>query len=245
MKKFFQFFLFLMAFQLEVRVRASGDLLQSPDGCLKSKEFCSIQATHENFHYKTSSLNLHMGASSVMQRSSNDTWKLVSGYAWIQQGKSLTLETLFATMKAPTGEYWVIDKGDRIIVRNVNADLTVEFRDGKKLQVPEGFEFWVGGLNTLGKSEYGMIEPINIKDHLSLWKNLFQGSKEDFVAAVQKQKHQWGDLVEKSSEIYRASADRQIASVQNAEKRRVEKARQEEAQRQKVRQLFYERTFFR
>ncbi|MNL19466.1 hypothetical protein D3C87_1406660 [compost metagenome] len=245
MKKFSRLFIFLMAFQMEVRVRASGDLLQSPDGCLKTKDFCSVQASQDHFHYVGKSLKLHMGKASVIQRASDDNWKLVSGYVWIEQGKTLTLDTVYATLKAPVGEYWVIDKGDRIVVRNINADLTVEFRDGKKMEVPEGFEFWVGGLNTRGVSEYGMIEPIEIKNHLSLWKSLYQGSKEDFLAAVQKQKINWGDLVEKSSQIYRQSADRQIASVERSAQLKADKERREEQQRQKVRQLFYDRTFKR
>jgi hypothetical protein len=245
MKKFSRLLIFILAFQVEVRVRASGDLLQNPENCLKTQEFCAIQANHKNFHYDETSTKLHMESSSVAQRLSENNWKFVSGALWVEQGKKLTIETLYATMKAPVGQYWVIEKNDRIVIRNINADLTVVFRDGKKMDVPEGFEFWVGGINSRGVSEYGMIQPINIRDHLPLWQSLFQGSKEEFISAVRKQKENWGDLVEVSSQIYRKSADRQIASVERAAQVKAEKARRTEAGYEKIRKLFYERTFNR
>ncbi len=169
--------IFLLAFQMEVRVRASGDVLQQPSACLKSQETCAIQVVGEGFHLVQDSFKLHAAEGTALVRLSKKQWRLVKGTLWLEEGRNLEIETLFGSMQASQGQYWVLEQGSRIVVRNINADLKVTLRDGKKLEVPDGFEFWMGGVNSKNRSEYGMVQPIEMKDHLPLWKSLYRGSK--------------------------------------------------------------------
>ncbi|WP_413942647.1 hypothetical protein [Bdellovibrio sp. HCB-162] len=245
MKKWVRLALFLLAFQMEVRVRASGEVMQQPSACLKSKETCAIQVTGSGFHLLQDSLKIHASEGATLVRLSNTQWRFVKGALWIEKGANVEVETLYGSLKASQGQYWVVEQGDQVLIRNVDATLTVTLRDGKSLEVPEGFEFWISGMNSKGVSSYGMIQPIDMKNHLPLWNSLYRGSKEDFVKEVTHLRANWGDLTEKSSLIYKTVVQREIAS-ELAKQKIVEKKKQRlEAERRQVKELYRQRVFER
>ncbi|MGE5085453.1 MAG: hypothetical protein ACM3MG_04075 [Bacillota bacterium] len=245
MKKVIRGLIFLMAFQMEVRVRASADILEQPAACLKSIETCAIHVANGGFHLKQDGLKLHSTESSTLMRLSQDQWRLVRGTVWVEEASGVGFETPYANVKALHGGYWLISHKDKVLIRNINADLVVELRDGKKLEVPTGFEFWVAGINSDGRNEFGMIQPVKISEHLRLWNSLYQGSKEDFKKEVAQLKENWSDLVGKSSVIYQQIVDRKLASAAEERRNEEKKKRQAEAERQKTRELIYQRAFER
>lgn len=245
MKKGIRFLIFLLAFQMEVRVRAAGDVLQQPSACLKSKETCAIHVTGPAFHLRRDDFSIHANENSTLMRLSLKQWRLVKGTMWVEKSAGVEVETPYANLKAPQGQYWLIEKGSQIVVRNIDADLQVVLRDGRKLEVPAGFEFWVSGINSKGQTEYGMIRPIEMKEHLPLWNSLYSGTKEGFVKEVQNLKENWGDLTEKSAFIYQAVVERKLASVAESQRQVEEKKRQQAADLQKMKSFYFQRTFER
>ncbi len=245
MKKVFRFLIFLLAFQMEVRVRASGDVLQQPVACLKSKETCALHVTGPVFHLRRDELSLHAKENSTLMRVSASQWRLLKGTLWVEKSAGVDIETPYATVSAPQGQYWLIERGSQIVVRNIDADLHVVLRDGKKLEVPAGFEFWISGINSKAQSEYGMIRPIDMKEHLPLWNALYSGTKENFVKEVKHLKENWGDLAEKSAFIYQAATERKLASIAESQRQAEEKSRQQAAERQKLKSIYFQRTFER
>lgn len=245
MKYGIRFLIFLMAFQLEVRVRAAAEYIEQPARCLQSQEACSIQSVGEAFHLEQNSLKLHAQPGSLLVRHSLQNWRLVKGVMWIERADDIEVETLYGNIRSSKGGFWILDQGDQVLVRNIGAQVEVRLRDGKALSLPEGFQFWMKGLNSAGVSEYGMLEPIDVADHLVRWNSLYRGSKESFVKEAQLLKQQWPLWVEKGSLIYQSLAERNIASV--FEKRKQEKASQVRLieERRRMKQLFHERVFQR
>ncbi|WP_413581468.1 hypothetical protein [Bdellovibrio sp. HCB288] len=245
MKKFFQIFMFLLAFQVEVRVRASADTLQEPAACLKSSESCALHVVGPAFHLKQGNLKIHAGEKSTLVRLSQEKWRLVKGVLWVESAPGVQVETPFMTAKSSHGQYWIIERGEKQIVRNIDAELHVVLRDGKKLEVPGGFEFWVSGINSKGKNEFGMIQTVDLKDHLLQWNQLFVGTKEQFKSEVSHLRGNWADLSERGASLYEKIALRQLASVEEARRIEEEKKREAQAERQKTRELMFQRAFDR
>lgn len=245
MKKIFNFFLFVLAFQMEVRVRASGDVLQQPNACLKAQEVCAIQVVGPVFHFHQGEKKLHAGKGSALVRLSESQWRFVKGSLWVEEGSSLGVESVYGSFKASRGQYWVVDQSDRIIIRNMNADVVITLRDGHRLELPEGFEVWVGGLNSKGVSEFGMIRPVEMREHLPMWNALYRGSKDNFVKEVVQLRENWGDLTEKSSELYETLAKRELASVAESEKTAARKKARAIEERREVKALLYKKVFER
>lgn len=245
MKKVVRVLIFLMAFQMEIRVRAAGDVMEQPSKCLNEALNCALQVTGNSFHFEKGEQKLHASGGSTLVMSNPQQWRLVKGVLWVENGQGLEVETLFASFKASFGEYWVLHSESRVLVRNMSASLKVTLRDGKTLEIPEGFEVWVSSVNSQGKSDYGMIEPINMKEHLPLWNSLYRGNKESFVKEVRHYRENWGDLVQKSSRLYRQLTEREIASV--AAREQVEEARRQRkaAEDRRVKELYRQRVFER
>ncbi|KHD87333.1 MAG: hypothetical protein OM95_15050 [Bdellovibrio sp. ArHS] len=245
MKKFFRVLIFILAFQMEVRVRASGDFLQQPTECLKAQEACAVQVIGKSLHYSSKTLKMHAKEGSTLVRLSPTQWRFVSGALWLENSRNVEVETLYGSLKATQGQYFVIEQGHRVVIRNMDATLSVTLRDGKTLRLPEGFEFWIAGLNSKGQSDYGMIQPVDMKAHLPLWNSLYEGSKKDFITLVSHLRENWGDLTEKSALIYQNAVEREIASEK--EKERAEQARKAriQAERQEMKRLYHERVFER
>lgn len=245
MKKVVRVLIFLMAFQMEVRVRAAGDVIEQPSACLKEASNCALQVTGSAFHFEKGEQKLHASSGSALVMASSQQWRLVKGALWVEDGQGLEVETLFASFKAGFGEYWILQKESQVLVRNMSASLKVTLRDGKVLDIPEGFEVWISALNSQGKSDYGMIEPINMKEHLVLWNSLYRGDKAAFVKEVRHYRENWGDLVQKSSRLYQHLTEREIASI-NAKEQAAEAHRQRKAaEDRKVKELYRQRVFER
>jgi len=245
MKKWFRLFLFLMAFQMEVRVRASGDVLEQPSACLRSQESCAVQVTGAGFHLVREAMKIHATESSTLMRLSEKQWRLVRGALWVEKGPALEVETLYGTLQAPLGQYWVIDQGDKVLVRNINASLQVTLRDGKTLEIPEGFEVWIAGINSKGVAEYGMIQPIDMKSHLPLWNSLYRGSKQDFIKEVVALRENWGDLTAKSSLLYKTLVQREIASEREKREAAERIRARKQAEDRRIKELYRQRVFER
>lgn len=246
MKNALKLFLFVLAFQMEVRVRASAEIMQQPTQCLAEKAVsCAIQATHEGFHYQQYGLKVHAVKGSTLIRQSLKSWRLVRGALWVEKGSNFEVETVYGNITGQQGQFWVLDQSKRVLIRNVDADLKITLRDGKVLELPQGFEFWISGLNTEGKSLYGMLQPVDLKDHLSLWSSLYQGSKADFVDAVAHLKYNWGDMAEKSSALYKSVVMRGIASEEERKLALVRKKEREEQEIKKMKEIYRARVFER
>lgn len=244
MKKLFRIFLFISAFQLEVRVRAAGDILEQPQACFKTPETCAIQVLSPAFHVVDKSKKIHAASGSTVMRLSDNQWRLVQGTLWVEKG-SLEVQTPYADLKADKGQYWVITQEDRILVRNMDSDVVVTLRDGKTVQLPEGFEFWVARLDSKGQTDYGMIKPIDMAEHLPLWNSLYVGSKDAFKKEVLGFKSYWGDMAVKSSAIYKEIILRDIAAEDAAKEAAVLKKQREAAEARRLRQIYWQRSFER
>ncbi len=246
LNKLLRLALFLVSFQMEVRVRASGSLLQQPDNCAKGQSgVCAVQVAGSPFHLIKENLRLHAPEGSTLMRLDSGSWRLIEGTLWVEKASSVEFETPYATVQAPAGQFWLIQKDKKLVIRNIDADISVMLADGKRLEVPAGFEFWVSGINSKGQNEFGMIQPIVLKQHLQLWGSLYLGGRRKFSDEVKTLYKSWGDLVEKSNHIYRQERDRKVANATLANNKKIEVKNAEVERRQREQKIFYQRTFER
>lgn len=246
MKKLAHVLLFLAAFQMEVRVRASEPGFTFPENCLGRTAPCSFKVTTDKWSYEAGNIKLSASGDSILTAEDMKAkeWKLVSGALWVQNAPSVKVKTVSATAEGSSGQYWVFaDKDDRITFRNISSKLVVTFKDQTKMEIPRGFEIWVGGVNSLAKTEHGMVEPINIKEHLKSWYELYPGTRQQFLSEVQDLKDQWADLVEQSGDIYKKVAERKLAALDDKKREQLEIQRKKEEERARIRAEFHKRVF--
>lgn len=246
MRRIAAVFLFFMAFQMEIRVRASGGLLEKPESCIQKKiNNCAIHVVGAAFHKTNSEFKIHGAEGSTLMRIQEKEWRLISGALWVEKAEDFDVQTPYAMIHGYSGEFWVIQKKDKIFIRNIDAAISVSLTDGRKVELPVGFEFWVGRINSDGLTEFGMIQPIDFKDHLVLWNALYTGSKSKFLKDVKALKEKSAESIEAGARIYQIATERKLAAEAEEEVRKVEIKNQETSKKAQVRRYFYKRTFER
>lgn len=235
-----------MAFQVEVRVRASDKVVQEPVACIsRENKECSVYVAGSTFHLNSEAINIHGKHGSTFTRIEAGRWRLVRGTLWIEKAHDLVFETIYGHIMSRSGQFWIIEGEQKITIRNIDAELFVTLADGKKLELPPGFEFWVAGINSKGNNEHGMIQPIVLREHLSQWATLYSGSRRNFLNEAKSLSHRWVDLVEKGAYIYREELDRKVATAAYEDQKRKDASKALELQRQKNKKLYFQRTFER
>lgn len=243
MKKWGHFVLFLIAFQVEVRVRAS-DSLSIPENCFGRLTPCSLKVPSSKWTYKEGPLRLHASQGSILTENiKTREWRLVEGTLWVENAPSLRVRTTSAEVEGSSGQYWIIVEQDRALFRNISAKLVVTFKDQSKMEIPRGFEVWVGAVNSEAQVERGMLKPIDLKRHLKVWHALYPGTRQQFISEVQDLKDQWSDLTEQSSAIYQKVSERKLASLEDEKQRELEIKKKKEQERRRLRENFHRRVF--
>lgn len=246
MKKIAHLLIFLAAFQMEVRVRASESELTYPDNCLGKFVPCSFKVTTDKWSFEAGNVKLLAAADTILtsEDEKSKEWKLLEGKLWVKNGPSVKVRTLSAEAEGSSGQYWIFaGKDGKTLFRNINSKLVLSFKDQSKMEVPKGFQVWVGSVNSEAKVERGMVEPVDLKDHLKSWYSLYSGSREQFVSEVQDLKDQWADLVEQSGDIYKKVVERKLAALDDKKRQALELQQKKEKERRRIRAEFHKRVF--
>ncbi|MBC7371458.1 MAG: hypothetical protein H7326_07835 [Bdellovibrionaceae bacterium] len=244
MKRFLSVFLFIAAFQMEVRVRAEGPSVSVPDNCVGRSFPCSFKVDSDKWSYEASGVKLHATAKSMLTEvEKGREWNLIEGTLWLENAPSVKIKTFASEAEGSSGQYWVLVEKNRVVYRNISSKLILTFKDQSKIEVPKGFEVWVGGVNSEAAVEHGMVEPIDLKQHLKSWYQLYPGKRSQFISEVQDLKDQWADLIEKSGDMYKRIAERKMAALDDVKNQEVEKKKKQELERKRVRAEFHKRVF--
>lgn len=226
--RFLPLCLFVLAFQLEVRVRASIQ-----------------ESEHEVQVVKGMTAKVQLLPETLLEKKTPAVGRLVKGTVRAVTNDPFKLETVYGSATQVSGEFWAIGRSGEVLFRAVLGDVELKLRDGKKLVLPEGFQVWISGIDDEGKSLHGVPEAIPIKEHLALWARVHEGDQKSFREAVFALKERWKKTNDEASNMYQAIVDRHVASQREeaAEKARV--ARKKQLEFQQLREMYRSKVFDR
>lgn len=210
--------LFLMAFQLNIRVRADYS------DARKGVDFLQGSLYSE----------------------SGGVWTLARGGIRVHSVADGKIVTLFAEVEVAgkKGEFWVLTQEERTVVKNIsNKHLNIRARDGREFSIPEGFEVWIGGIDTQGRSDIGVIREMDMKTHLKLLAQVYKGTKKEFYKEIDQLKQQWPQKISKGRDIQLAVVQRAVASVWAAEQMHKDQQKKIDLENQKIKKRFYQKVF--
>ena len=249
MRKVFCGLAFILAFQLEVRVRASAEqLVQEPSQCLrKSDSSCALQAGKGGFHLTQGDLRWHLANGSAVIRESSARLEFVKGHFWLEKSKtSFEVQTVYGQVTSlDGGGFWIFEKNGQLWIRNLDASLSIKTRTGQSVSLPEGFEVWLGALNSGGVASVGVPRAINLSEVMGDLAKMYQGSKKDFISQVTYFRDRWGDLSHRSAQLYELETRRELASQAAEEAKENERVKRLNKEKEQRRQLFLERALGR
>lgn len=241
---------FVIAFQTEVRVRASSNLenksyKSSPENCLDEGVPCAIEVQGDVVRFKQKGVAVHLSEKSFAVRESQAKWTWVRGTMWVESG-NVEVKTKFAELKASRGGMWVVQDQrkpeDLIWILASGSDVVVTLRSGKTLTIPEGFQVWLGKKDEDSVTSFGMPETIEWERYVKLWGPIYPGSAKQFKVDLLNLKKEWDDLAERGGELYLNVVNRQIAMVKQEEENKKKAALAAEIERRIIRERFKKKT---
>ncbi|MBX2986541.1 MAG: hypothetical protein KF802_01470 [Bdellovibrionaceae bacterium] len=245
--KFARLLIFILAFQVNLRVKAVSDAtpVGDPENCWTQAEGrCDVQAGRRPLRLKSAGLELWAEGESLLSRDSTQ-WRFLKGSVRASGEKTSELSFPQGKLLSQGGEFWILEDGPRFVARAVRGSLRVEVRDGRELNVPEGLEVWIGPMSTSGQIAHGVPTLIPLEDHLKRWSRLGDLPREKFVQEAKELKERWKGREQSSSDLYQRVADRHLASIAEEKEKKAERERRQKAERDRFRRLLYERAFER
>ncbi|MBL7669611.1 MAG: hypothetical protein JNM39_03930 [Bdellovibrionaceae bacterium] len=266
MKRLPELFVFLLAFQIEIRVKAFGSeaTFQVPRGCLQeSLGSCLAQTLGRplNLSLKNSSDSgafMSLAGETLVTRDSFGQYRFEEGAVRVEgdfaQSLPFRLDFLHGKIFAGSGAFSIRTLGlaptklnapGRVWISNESADLRLVLRSGQTLEVPAGFEVWVDGLNSNSEQELGMIQPWDLKAQLRLINGFSLGSKSRRLELAARLKPIAALASVQATQIYRKVAERHIASMDEQDRIRMQSAENQRQAKIRLKKLYFDRTFSR
>ncbi len=245
MKAILSFILFFTFSTIEIKVKAFDPPLQKPENCFSSKQAdCVFSSGRKKLMLQENEVVLNLKEDTVIERRDKNNLEFMSGTVWIQNKKPLQVNTLYGKLESAAGEFWIIEKENKILLRSIVGTLHVHL-NSDTLKIPEGFQIWISGKNSLGKNIYGVPEVISMETHLKLWAELFTGTREEFKEKISLLKNLYRDNRNSSSEFYQRIANRHVASLESRKNAENVAAQKRRDHVQEMRRLYFEKVFER
>lgn len=233
---------------MEVRVKASANqIIQEPSFCIEKKKVCAIKAQGTAFHLNQNQTKWHLSNNSSVVRQDKQNIKFVEGSLWIEKSNSeFKVTTVFADVVSEDGGgFWVYEKNGKIWVRNMDGIVKLNLRGGVALEVPEGFEIWIGAVDHNGVTSHGVVQAINMNEIGKDLLKIYSGSKHEFIEALTYYRDRWGDLNQRSTVLYKDVVVRELASIEKNILAEENKKKSKLEEKEKLRQLYLQKSLGR
>lgn len=244
MKSLVRVLLFILAFNVNVSLKARAEMLEYPKDCLASKnEECVVKSISSAGVLSTASVNIELSAeSTVILR--GESYRLVNGVFYVRALSSVVVDVKFGKAKLNSGDMvlFKLDEG-RATLSVMSGEVTYILLNNEKHVLPAGYANWIGAPSELGVVRSGIPSSIDFPQLILDLNAVSQLSKDEMYITLKTLKPFW-ELAHSETE------SRYLASIQETLKReeevRLQKEREkqrQEKERKKWRELFFQKTF--
>lgn len=239
----FRMLLFLIFFQLDLRVHAKP--IEVPQGCLKNTKECTVQSREAIARVNRDAYEAVLSQNSIL-KIQEGAFDFVKGRVWLKTKEILEVRTLFFDITAPQyASFWLEENGNKVFVKNQGADIEVLLRDGKKMILHGGFEIWVGGVDSSGKNHHGVPSPLDYEGQIALLTTHFSGNAAELkseLADLRDLRHQ---AVRKASAAYQVNIERKITNHEAQRQKELVQEKKKAEEKKARKDYYFWRTFMR
>lgn len=241
--------MFIFAFTIEVRVRASNvesetpKIVETPDHCVESYDYCVIKNLNQKYSYKGDSYVLSMSPESIVIRQKPKEISFVKGQLFIRADTKVTFETPYGQIEVEKDSQVLLEKfTDKFVVQTIFGKVFLKPLGGKKsILVMEGHENFISQVDDSLKAQVGIPKPIMIEPLLKTWAYHADLNKQKFLEEVDSFKTVHEKAVHELSILNEQIASREIASAKAEKLAAEERARKAKEHKEKMQKTYYNR----
>lgn len=239
---------FIMAFTIELRVRASESvtsekIIETPDSCVQESGYCIIKNLGKKYSYHNQDFVISFSPESILVRQKTREFSFVKGEIFVKTETKLTLEIPYGSIEIEKDSQVLLNKlSDKIVVQTIFGKVFLRpLGEKKPILVMAGHENYISQVGENLKAQTGIPKPIMIEPLLKAWSYHADVKKEKFLEDVETFKSIHEKAVQELSILNEQIASREIASAKAEKAAREERARQAKERQEKMQNTYYQR----
>lgn len=236
--KFARALILLALFCVDVHVRAE-------EVCWGKTLPCPVQAKEGLRKLEAKSLKLSLAQGSLLEQRDGQVIELINGQFYVATSSRVKFQT-------PYGKVWCEDECKAIFERQV-AHLTVRSLagswrvtrtgDAQVYVLGPGLQTRIGEVESEGRAAMEVPQSLPWSQTARLWAALYPGDFKDFKAELAAFRELWRLGVESASANQERSAQRTIASFEQAQTQQRARQKAREQEDESLRQLFRQKNY--
>jgi hypothetical protein len=244
--KLYSVLLFFFVFTIDVRLRAfdssSDKIVETPDDCLNSNNYCIIKNLEHKFYFNNDNYSVSMSPNTVIVRQKAKEISFVKGQLFIKTKNSITLDIPYGQIEIDKDSQVILDKlEDKVVVQTIFGKTFLKpLGEKKPVLVMEGHENYLAEVNDTLKAQTGIPKPILVDQLLKTWAYHSNLSKEKFLDEVRNFKTVHETAVKDLSILNEQIASREITSAKEEKEAELERANRAKEHKAKMQKSYYE-----
>lgn len=236
--------MFILAFTLEVRVRASENMIvETPDHCLSSQDYCVVKNLNKKYLYQGGSFQISLAPESIIIRQKPRELSFVSGQIFVKSKSKVTFEVPYGQIEVDADSQVLLEKSEgKVTVQTIFGKVYLKPLGQKKpILVLQGHENFLAEADETLKTQTGIPKPILIETLLKNWSFHADLKKEKFLEDVETFKSIHEKAVKDLSILNEQIASREIASHRAEKLAAQERARKAKERKELMQKMYYQR----
>lgn len=221
-------------------------LLQSPQGCLSSKDLkedCYFGTVKKYEQLSQEGGKYFLGVKTVLGFK-NSKLALFNGELLIDVEQDSDLNVGSIGVKLSPGEYYFLVSSDNVTVRCLSGIAEVRTNSGYVKQITEGFEIYIDDKES-GEGAFSSLRVIPLETHLLSYSKLKKLNSLQIVAYTKKFKTKHKNYIAWLEDLNHTLIGRMIAEEKQEKADEEQRRKMIEIQKKALREKFFSRTFDR
>lgn len=247
--------MFIFAFTIEVRVRASDhhnhkakevssvSVVETPEQCLESYGYCVIKNLNQKYSYQGEGFLISLSPESIIIRQKLKEISFVKGQIFVKANSKMSFQTPYGQIEVEKDSQALLEKfSDKVVVQTIFGKVFLKpLGEKKSILVMQGHENYVAQVGDSLKAQTGIPKPVMIEPLLKTWFYHANLSKEKFTEEVESFKSVHEKAVQDLSILNEQIATREIASAKAERMAAEERARKAKEHHKKMQETYMKR----
>ena len=235
---------FILAFTINVQIRATAIDIQEPRDCWIKEGECSLKNDDFAKTYSIDAGNLAVSPHGVWIRRSESEVRLLKGTFFINAQNSFYVQTKYARLKLEPDQSIIIQtEAHRTEIISFNGMIRVHDLNDEVYLLPTGYSNYWGKITHMQKVDLGFARPANIKKVIRVIGYMSQIDKKEIYIGLENFKKYWLLALNETQDRSVASANQIIEDWEVKKKQRAESLKKSQVERKKMRDFFFKKTF--
>ncbi|MCB9026815.1 MAG: hypothetical protein H6625_10890 [Bdellovibrionaceae bacterium] len=235
---------FLIAFTLNVQIKAKAQVLEVPEECLKMEGECSIKDPSSRGSIEVSAGHIDFAQDSILIRREENLIRLVSGSFFVRSSSPLKIQTKYAWIQLKKEQSVIVELSfDKVVITAFSGDIVVYDLNNNPIVLPQAYTNSFGKINSKGVAEVGFPRAANFKNIIKTLGEISSLNKKELYEGLKKYKKSWLSALDETQNRSLASTQKIIEDWEISQKQQAERLRLEKIEKKRMRDFFYKKTF--